>query len=148
MWGTCGGSSATCNCPPPPPPAAVRGVAELKLRPFIVYRHIHDPVTVTAMAFGADGLPVANATVAFAVYGECQNINDGMVKTADANGFVEVTLTSVAPGAVIVVAAAVNDQRVAVLSDPVRVFFVDDYSNYVREKEREDDSFGEEYDGR
>lgn len=119
-----------------PPGLSLPPVVKLLLRPTKAYRHCHDPITLTAQAMDAAGLPVANASVTFATFGDCKPIADTVVGSTDAAGMVSVTLSSDKPGAVAVVAAAANAQGVAVLSDPSNVIFFEEH-RYVEDREPE-----------
>lgn len=113
---------------------ATPAVASLLLYPSKAYRHVHDSITLTAKALDASGQPVANAPVSFATFGDCKPTLDTVVRNTNAAGYASVTLQSNKPGAVAVVAAAVNDQGVAVLSQPSHVFFYEEH-RYVEERE-------------
>jgi len=123
----------------PPPGPSLPPVAKLLLHPTKAYRLCDDPITLTAQALDAASLPVANATVTFAIFGDCKPTADTDDSTTNAAGMVSVTLRSDTPGAVAVVAAAANAQGVAVLSDPSNVIFFDEH-RYV--EDRESDYYG------
>lgn len=120
--------------PPTPPPPSFPDVAKLLLYPHKAYRHVHDPVTLTVKALDANGLPVANASVTFAAFGDCEPIADTAVKTTNAEGLYSGVWSSSKPGAVAVVAASVNAQGVVVLSDPSHIIFFEDHG-YVEDRE-------------
>jgi hypothetical protein len=117
-----------------PQPPSFPQVAKLLLYPTKAYRHVHDSITLTAKAVDAAGLPVFNASVSFATFGDCKPTLDSLVRHTDAEGVARVILKSHQPGAVAVVAAAVNDQGLAVLSQPSHVIFYEEH-RYVEERE-------------
>lgn len=135
--------------PPPPPAPSSPPVAKLLLRPAKAYRRVHDSITLTAQALDTNDKPVVNAAVSFSSFGDCQPIQSTGVGTTDAAGLLSLTLTSSEPGALAVVAAAVNAEGVAVLSDASHVIFFDT-RRYVEDREPEYYDHGRpgQYEGR
>jgi len=129
---------------PPPPPPIGSPVAKLLLSPAKAYRHCDDTITLSALAVDANSAPVANATVAFAAYGDCVPTTKQVSAVTDKSGIAIITMLSSEPGAVSVVAATVNTQGVPVLSQPAHVFFFNE-RHHADERERK--YFGEGYDG-
>jgi hypothetical protein len=109
-------------------------VSQLLLLPSKAYRKTHDSITLTAKALDSAGTPVVNASVSFATFGDCKPVLDTVVRNTNAAGTAGVTLKSHQPGAVAVVAAAANEQGVAVLSQPAHVIFYEEH-HYVEERE-------------
>jgi hypothetical protein len=83
-------------------------VSKLKLVPSKAYRHVGDPITITALALDANNGPVPNAEVAFSVSGNCEPTTDTLLKTTSATGIATVTVTARRPGVVTVVASGVG----------------------------------------
>jgi hypothetical protein len=83
-------------------------VSKLKLVPSKAYRHVDDPITITALALDANNAPVPNADVAFSVSGDCEPTTDTLLKTTSATGTATVTVTARRPGFVTVVASGVG----------------------------------------
>lgn len=121
-------------------------VARLLLSPAKAYRHVHGPITVTALALDANSAPVSGAQVVLATYGDCEpRINQGNATTTAA-GEATCTFMSTEPGAVSVVAATVNTQGLPVVSNPSHIIFFEEHHDI---EEREDDYYkrGDEYHG-
>lgn len=58
-------------CDGQPPVIIGSPVSKLLLLPAKAYRHVHDSITLTAIATNDTGAPVPNAQVVFAVHGDC-----------------------------------------------------------------------------
>jgi len=111
-------------------------VARLLLAPTKSYRHCDDAITLQAYALDTNNAPVVNATVAIAVYGDCEPTTQHVSGTTDEHGIATLTLLSKEPGVVSVMAAAVNSQGAPVLSQPSHVFFFNE-RHHAEERERE-----------
>jgi len=111
-------------------------VSKLLLLPAKAYRHVHDPITVTAIALDANKAPVPNAQVVLAAYGDCEPwVNQGNA-TTNAAGQASFTIMSTKPGAVSVVAASVNTQGLPVVSYASHILFFEDH-HYIDEREEQ-----------
>jgi len=127
---------AVFNCAQPPPPAIGSLVSKLLLLPGKAYRHIHDPITVTALALDANKAPIANASVVLAVYGDCDPWVSQTNYTTDAAGQATFTIKSMKPGALSVVAAMVDSNGLPVVSYPAHIIYFDEHS-YIDEREEQ-----------
>jgi len=122
--------------PPPPPPAIGSNVSKLLVLPAKAYRHVHDPITVTAIALNANHTPIANASVVLAVYGDCDPLVSRSNYTTNAAGQATFTIISTKPGALSAVAALVDSKGLPVVSYPAHIIYFDEHS-YIDEREEQ-----------
>jgi len=124
------------NCAEPVDPGTRPAVAKVVLLPAKAYRHVHDPITVSATALDANNAPIANASVVLAVYGDCDPWVSRLNYTTNAAGQAFFTIMSTQPGAVSVVAAMVDSNGLPVLSLASHVIFFEEHS-YIDEREEQ-----------
>lgn len=86
----------------------VQSIGEVLLLPRKAVRHVHQPVTVTAVVLAPNGLPLSGVTVAFSMFGDCHPMPhlQPAVAVTDAKGWAATTVRSAVPGSVSVVATA------------------------------------------
>jgi len=132
LFGTGGGD----NPPPGPPPSVGSPVASIVLLPTKAYRHVHDPITVTAIALDANKAPIANASVVLAVYGDCDPWVSQTNYTTNAAGQAFFTIKSMKAGALSVVAAMVDRRGLPVVSYPSHIIYFNEHS-YIDEREEQ-----------
>jgi hypothetical protein len=78
------------------------------LLPREAVRHVHQPVTVTAVVLAPNRLPLSGVTVAFSIFGNrhpMPQLQPAMAVTDD-KGWAATTVRSAAPGSVSIVATA------------------------------------------
>lgn len=99
----------------------------LALLPHKAYRHVHDGIALTAIAYDASNQPVKGANVTFALEGGCDPRVDRMTATTDVTGVATVTVVAHKPGALTVRAAATGSGGVPVLSQTSNIIYFDDH---------------------
>lgn len=128
----------------PKPPLIIPPVAKLKLVPSKAYRHVDDPITISALAVDANNAPVPDAKVTFSVLGDCEPRADTAVKTTSATGIAMVTVIASRPGVVTALASGVDANGAPVVSQEaahVEYFEERHYGERHYEEDRERDYY-------